>query len=126
MINYFWVSIKGKNPKKLLGIFIKQKINMMQIKYNKNEVLVKVSYDDFKRIKSMKTSYKIDIVKTSGEKRIKQLYQKNKVSLLAFVISVFFIIFMSNLILFINIETDNSKLKNVIKKESYVSYRTIK
>lgn len=117
MINYFWVSIKGKNPKKLLATFIKQKINMMQIKYSKNEILVKVSYDDFKRIKSIKTSYKVNIVKTSGEKRIKQLYQKNKVSLLAFVISVFFIIFMSNLILFINIETDNSKLKNVIKKE---------
>lgn len=117
MINYFWVSIKGKNPNKLLGTFIKQKINMIQIKYNKNEILVKVSYDDFKRIKSMKTSYKVDIVKTSGEKRIKQLYQKNKVSLLSFVISVFFIIFMSNLILFINIETDNSKLKDVIKTE---------
>lgn len=117
MINYFWVSIKGKNPKKLLGTFIKQKINMEQIKYNKDEILVKVSYEDYKKIKDIRTSYKVDIVKTSGKNRLWQLYQKNKVSLLVFVISVFFIIFMSNLILFINIESDNSKLKKDIKEE---------
>ena len=117
MINYFWVSIKGKNPKKLLGTFIKQKINMEQIKYNKDEILVKVSYEDYKKIKGIRTSYKVDIVKTSGKNRLWQLYQKNKVSLLVFVISVFFIIFMSNLILFINIESDNSKLKKDIKEE---------
>ena len=117
MINYFWVSIKGKNPKKLLGTFIKQKINMEQIKYNKDEILVKVSYEDYKKIKGIRTSYKVDIVKTSGKNRLWQLYQKNKVSLLVFVISVFFIIFMSNLILFINIESDNSKLKKDIIEE---------
>ena len=117
MINYFWVSIKGKNPKKLLGTFIKQKINMEQIKYSKDEILVKVSYEDYKKIKGIRTSYKVDIVKTSGKNRLWQLYQKNKVSLLVFVISVFFIIFMSNLILFINIESDNSKLKKDIKEE---------
>ena len=117
MINYFWVSIKGKNPKKLLGTFIKQKINMEQIKYSKDEILVKVSYEDYKKIKGIRTSYKVDIVKTSGKNRLWQLYQKNKVSLLVFVISVFFIIFMSNLILFINIESDNSKLKKDIIEE---------
>ena len=73
MINYFWVSIKGKNPKKLLGTFIKQKINMEQIKYNKDEILVKVSYEDYKKIKGIRTSYKVDIVKTSGKNRLLSL-----------------------------------------------------
>ena len=90
---------------------------MEQIKYSKDEILVKVSYEDYKKIKGIRTSYKVDIVKTSGKNRLWQLYQKNKVSLLVFVISVFFIIFMSNLILFINIESDNSKLKKDIIEE---------
>ena len=117
MINYFWVSIKGDNPRKLLRTFIKQKINLDQIIYKDDELLVKVSYDDYKKVKNVRASYKVNIVKTSGKNRLRQLYQNNKVSLLVFVISVFFIIFMSNLVLFINIETDNSKLKNSIKKE---------
>ena len=116
MINYFWISIKGKNVKKLLDTFIKQKINMTQIKYSKDEILLKVSYDDFKKIKNIKTSYKVDIIKTSGEKRILQLYQKYKVSLITFVMSVILIVFMSNFILFICIDTDNSKLKQDIKE----------
>ena len=117
MINYYWVAIKGKNPKRLLGVFIRKKISMEQIKYCDDQILIKVSYDNYKKIKNVKTSYKVDIVKISGKNRVKQLYQNNKVSILVFVISVFLIYFMSNLILFINIDTENSILKKTIKEE---------
>ncbi len=117
MVNYFWVSIKGKNTKNFLNTLFRQKINMMEIKYKKNEVLIKVSYDDYKKILKSKTTCVISIVKTAGTKRIEQLYQKYKMSLLIFVISVFFIVFLSNFILFINIESSNNELKNVIKNE---------
>ena len=42
---------------------------------------------------------------------------KYKVSIITFIISVFFVIFLSNFILFINIETDNIKIKNLIREE---------
>ena len=117
MINYYWVSIKGKNTKQFLTNILKQNINIELIRYKNDEILIKVSYDDYKKLKQMKTSYKIIIVKTSGSRRLKQLYQKYRLSLFIFVISVFFIIFMLNKIFFINIETDNNKLKNLIKEE---------
>ena len=117
MINYYWVSIKGKNPKQLLNTLIKQRININSIKYEENRVLIKVSYEEYKEIKSIKTIYEVKIVKTVGKNRFKQLYQRNQISLFALVISVFFIIFMSNFILGISIETDNSKLKDELRKE---------
>ena len=117
MINYYWISIKGKNPKQLLNTLIKERISMIAIKYEKDRILIKVTYDEYKKIKSIKTIYEIKIVKTVGRHRFEQLYQRNQISIFALVISVFFIIFMSNLILGINIETDNNKLKKEIVKE---------
>lgn len=117
MINYYWIKIKGKNIKQFIVQILKQRINVLEIKYKDKEALIKVSYDDYKKIKTIKTSYKINIIKTSGTKRFMQVYQKYKLPLFIFAIGVFFIIFMSNLILFINIETDNKELKEIIKEE---------
>ncbi len=117
MLNYFWIEIKGKNTKRLLVKIFKENINIENIKYEKDRTLLKVSYDSYKKIKQIKTSYEINIIKTSGKLNIIEKYQKYKISLLIFIISIFFVIFMSSFILFINIETDNSNMKNLIKKQ---------
>ena len=117
MINYFWIEIKGKNVKRLLTKIFKLKINISSIKYEKNRVLLKVSYEDYKKIKQIKTTYQINIIKTCGKKKLLEDLTKYKVSITTFVISVFFVIFLSNFIIFINIETDNTKMRNLIRDE---------
>ena len=117
MINYFWIEIKGKNVNRLLTKIFKLKINISSIKYEKNRVLLKVSYEDYKKIKQVKTTYQINIIKTCGKKKLLEDLTKYKVSITTFVISVFFVIFLSNFILFINIETDNTKMRNLIRDE---------
>ncbi|MGM9879599.1 MAG: sporulation protein YqfD [Bacilli bacterium] len=117
MINYFWIEIKGKNVKRLLTKIFKLRINIANIKYEENRVLLKVSYEDYKKIKQIKTTYQINIIKTCGKKKLFENLEKYKVSIITFILSVFFVIFLSNFILFINIETDNVKLKNLIFEE---------
>ena len=51
LINYFWIEIKGKNVKRLLNKIFKLKINISSIKYEKDRVLLKISYEDYKKIK---------------------------------------------------------------------------
>ena len=117
MYNYYVVSIKGKNARYFLQCLLKDKINVFDIKYRTDEILLKVSYDDYKRIKSYKTSCDIKVINVLGVKRIAQLYQKYKISLFIFVISVFFIMVISNMILFINIDTTDKELKKTIQSE---------
>ena len=117
MINYYWIVIKGKNSKYFLYNIFKNRISIADIKYRNDEILLKVSYDQYKMILSINTSCTISILKTVGIRRVEQLYQKYKVSLIIFVISLFFIIFLSSFILFINIESNNSSINNVIKRE---------
>ena len=117
MINYYWVSIKGKNVKYYLNSLFKNQINIEKIIYKDDEILVKVSYNDYKKMLNIKTSCIIKIIEVSGMTRLRHLYQKYKVSLFVFVISVFFIIFMCNTIFYISILTDNNDLKNLVIRE---------
>ncbi len=117
MINYYWILIEGKNAKYFLLNVLKKRINVADVIYQKNKIILKVSYDEYKKIQRINTSCTISIYKTVGTRRIKQLYQKYKVSLTIFVISVFFIIFMSNFIMFINIESNNITIKETVNNE---------
>lgn len=129
MINYFWIEIKGRNIKRFLTIIFKQKINIEQIKYETDRVLLKVSYEDYNKIKKIKTTYEINIIKTCGKINILSKIKKYKIPITCFITSIFLIIFLSQLILFINIETDNNKIKNIIEnslKESNITVFTFK
>ena len=117
MINYFWVSIKGKNIKRILIEIIKNNINLLDVKYKEDYVLIKISYDDYKKLKNIKTTYQISIIKTSGKKRINYLFYKYKIPIIFFMISILFLVFLTNLTLFININTYNNSLKSTINKE---------
>lgn len=116
MINYFWIEIKGKNPKRFLSKLLKLKINIADIKYEKDKILLKVSYEDYKNIKQIKTIYTIKIIKTSGKKKLLEQVIKYKIPLLTFIISVFFLLIISSFILFINIDTENKNIKKIIKE----------
>ena len=116
MINYFWIEIKGKNPKRFLSKLLKLKINIADIKYEKDKILLKVSYEDYKNIKQIKTIYTIKIIKTSGKKKLLEQVIKYKIPLLTFIISVFFLLIISSFILFINIDTENKNIKNINKE----------
>ena len=117
MINYFWIEITGKNPKQLLARIFKNKINILNIKYYKDKIRLKVTYEDYKKIKALKTSYKITIIKTSGRKKLLEDISKYKVSLIVFIMSIFFVIFLSQFIFFIEIDTSSNNLKNTISKQ---------
>ncbi len=117
LINFFWIEIKGKNLKYILSKIFKLDINILNIKYYDDRVLFKISYDDYKKIKAIKTTYEINIIKTSGKKKFYDDFLKYKTTIISFIISVFFVILLSNFVFFIDIETSNNNLKNIIRKE---------
>ena len=117
LINYYIIEIKGKNPKRLLKEIFKQKVNIINIKYFKDSIRLKVSYDDYKKIKSIKTSYDIKIIKTSGKNKLYDDIKRNQVSIIFFIISIFFIMFLSKWTFFIEIDTNNKEMRNLIKEE---------
>ena len=117
LINYYIIEIKGKNVKRLLKEIFKQKVNIINIKYYKDFIRLKVSYDDYKKIKRIKTSYEIKIIKTSGKKKFYDDLRKYQVSIIFFVMSIFFILFLTKYTFFIEIDTNNKEMRELIKEE---------
>lgn len=117
LINYYIIEIKGKNPKRLLKEMFKRKVNIINIKYFKDFIRLKVSYEDYKKIKEIKTSYEIRIVKISGKNKLYDDIKRYQVSIIFFVMSIFFILFLTKYTFFIEIDTNNKEMKNLIKEE---------
>ena len=117
MINYYLVQIKGKNPKRVLSIIFKLGIDIYDIKYYKNIITFKTSYTNYNKIKSIKTTYEISIIRICGINKIKCLFKRYRMSFIFFLFSIFIIVLFSNFILIINYETENSEIKSLLKEE---------
>ncbi len=115
MINYFWIEIKGKNPKRFLMELIKQKICIETVKYKQKSIYLKVSYTEYQKIKKLKTIYEINIIKTVGKQRAINIIKKYKTQILSLMLSIVLCVILSKLILVINIDTENKQIKQIIK-----------
>ena len=116
MINYYWISIKGKNPKRVLNSILNEKVNVLCIKYLENELLIKISYNDYNKLKLIKAAYDIKIVKISGKKKIYEDIIKYKIAIISFLLSMILLLFFSNHIFYIKIDTNNGELKRIVEK----------
>ena len=117
MINYYVIQIKGKNPKRILSKLFKLGIDIYDIEYKKNVITFKTTYINYTKIKNIKTTYEITILRVSGINRIKYLFKRYRMFLIFFLLSIFVIILFTNFILFINYETESSELKTLLKSE---------
>ena len=117
MINYYVIQIKGKNPKRILSKLFKLGIDIYDIEYKKNVITFKTTYINYTKIKNIKTTYEIIILRVSGINRIKYLFKRYRMFLIFFLLSIFVIILFTNFILFINYETESSELKTLLKSE---------
>lgn len=103
----------------------KIKVDMLDIKYiGINEVNVKINYNDLKKVLDNKTIYEINIIKKEGLVKIKDSIKDYKYIIFSIVICLSFIYFLSNIIFYVDIVTNDKKMQNKIS--NYLKTRGIK
>lgn len=117
MINYYEVSVKGRNIKRFINKLFKLRINIIDIVYKKDEVIFKVSYEDYLKINNIKTVYEVNIIGISGIRKIKLLLIKYNVFIIFFIFTIILICFMSRIVLSIEIDHQNKEIKDLISSE---------
>lgn len=125
MINYYEIEIKGKHINRFLDKIIKERINIFDIKYKKDMITFKVSYQDYQRVVRLKTIYQINIKDIKGFNRYKNITKFYKVFFLFLILEFFLIIIYANMIFKIKINTTNEELSNLIKKDLKNNHVTI-
>lgn len=112
------LNIKGKNIERFIKRLISNKIEMLNIAYpSKNEVNIIVYKKDYDRIIELKSIYEINELDIYGLVRIKKNVNLYKYLFIAIAFSLFFIIFLSNVIFNVEIVHNDSEVRKFLINE---------
>ena len=110
--NYYRIKITGRDVKRFLKSLYKRGIFFQSIIINKNDITVVVDSENYKKIKDIKTTYKISITRSYGFNYIKRLIKKNRIFLSFFCGGIILLFLLSNIIFDVEIVSDD---KNIVK-----------
>ena len=114
MNNRLRIKITGKTKKYFLNELIKRKINIYDIKEEKNKYEIIINNSDYEKILNIKTTNQIEIINRIGLNKYVDLIKKNFITIIFIILGIILNILLSNMILDINIEHSNNEIKNVI------------
>lgn len=118
MNSYLYISVCGKSINRFLRRCIENDIDIYSIKYiSYKEILIKIKYEDYKKILKIKSLYKINIIDYSGFIKIKKIIRKNIILIIMFFVGIIFLTTLTNMIFNINIISNNNDLVKKIKNE---------
>lgn len=112
------IKIEGKNINNYIKRLIKRKINIIRlIPISYKEIHVILKYKEYKKLTKYKTTYKISIINTYGNLKIKNKLKKNLILIVFFLMGISIIILLSNVIFSIDIIHQDKEIRALVKKE---------
>lgn len=117
MNNYILIKITGKDVKRFVLSLYKKGINFYNIKYQGKICYIKVTDADYKKIKDIKTIYKIEIVRLYGFIKLKDRLNRYKIFIISILIGLLFMFFLSNIILDVEVVNDKEEIREFIYEE---------
>ena len=129
--NNILVEVKGKNVYEFLKRILKLKINILEINYKDIHTLeLLISNKDYEKLTHMKTTYTFEIKKIYGMNLILFKIKKHAIFILAFILSIFFLLFLTNRITEVEIIHSDKNLRELIfyalKKEDIKEHSFVK
>ena len=113
--NNILVEVKGKNVYEFLKRIFKLKINLLEIHYIDIHTLeLLISNTDYEKLKDMKTTYTFEIKKIYGMNLILFKIKKHAIFILAFLLSIFFLLFLTSRITEVEIIHSDKNLRELI------------
>ncbi len=117
MINYYIIKIEGKYLDHYINRLIRLNVNLIDMKYVRNGILIKVSYDDYEKIKDIVTINKFKIIKISGYRKIKIILKNYSIFFIFLFFSFIVLLFLFRITFFINVNGVSEDFKKTILDE---------
>lgn len=117
MKNRLKIKVTGKNTNYFFKELLRNKINIYNLNKSKSKLELIIDEEDYEKIKQIKTTNKIKIIDYFGISKLKYLLKKYRLIIIFFILSIFFNIFLSNIIFSVEINNSNKVLVKEIKSE---------
>lgn len=117
-MNRLKINIKGKRIESFIGRLIKANIDLINIEYiSYQEINIIINKCDYIKLKKLKTTYQIKIVRKYGLSNIKDKIIKNKIIIIFSIIGLIILFLLSNIIFSIKIIHNDEKLRSLLYQE---------
>ena len=112
-----WIKIDAQSYYNLLIKLNDIGVTVYDNKKNKNDILIKTSYSDYKKIKKYLVSYKTEIIGNSGFRKILDIIKKYIFFSVGVILSIILLFLVNNLIFKIEIKSPNKNVQKLVMKE---------
>ena len=119
MTNRIKIRLLVKRPNDFLKKLIEERINIYDIKQRDKELVLTIDTSNLKKIINSKTIKEYEILNYYGKERIKRRMRKYIILIISILLGILSNLFLSQMILKIEIKTTNQDLQNQIQKDLY-------
>ena len=128
-MSYYLIKITGKDVRGFIRSLYKMHINLFNIRYIDNSVIIKVNKLDYLKIKKIKTIYDIKIINYYGISKIDEFINKYKVFLSILLGGLLLLVFLTNIIFDVEILDSNKELTDklmiTLKEKGISKYKFV-
>lgn len=116
-VSFYDIKISGKDVKRFVHNLHKMHIELLNIVFQKNSVIIKISEEDYKKILDIKTIYEIEVVKVYGIAYLKHFIKKYWLFLVVLLFGFLMFLGLTNIIFEIEVVHNNKELRELILEE---------
>lgn len=116
-MSFYDIQIIGKDIPRFIYNLHKMHINILNMEMYEKEAIIKVSEEDYKKIKKIKTIYEIKIIKAYGVANIKQFVKKYLIFLIMIVIGSIIFYCLTNIIFDVEVIHNDKDLRELVLTE---------
>ncbi len=111
------LKIEGRDIKRFLKTLKRRKIEILNIVYSDESMLIKVDKNNYKKLLEIKTTYNITLTKLYGMIKYKYLLKKYSIFITNIIIGFIVLFICSNLILNVEVVHRKKEVRSLIYKE---------
>ncbi|MBQ7136725.1 MAG: sporulation protein YqfD [Bacilli bacterium] len=111
------VKIEGKDIKRFIKSLYRRKIEIINILYGEDNVLLKLDKDNYQRLLEIKTIYEVKLTELYGFVKCKWLFDKYKIFLLSVCFGFLLLFLLSNIIFSVEVIHRKGEIRKLIYKE---------
>lgn len=115
--SYYGLKIKGKDVKRFFRYLYRIGVSFEKVSFNDDCLYIKVDPTNYKKIKEIKTSYEIKVVRFYGFYRLKHLIIDNIYFIIFFSVGLFLLYFLSNIIFKIEIIHSDPSIRAIVSQD---------
>ena len=111
------LKIIGNNKERIIRRLKNNNIEILNLKYIDNGIIVKIYKSDYEKLLSIKTIYEVEIINYSGLFNFKNSLFNSRFIIISILICLIILYFVTNLIFSIDIITNDNNMKLKIEEE---------